>query len=231
MWRSILAVILAPVLAAAQTAQTEGVPAIPSQPGKPSLSAPAVAKHPPASTYKPYAYYNGIRRGREEEALIQLSPNGLVTTPKYAARGIVPLKLELESADGLTVKDFRYPKAAPRRVQFQTDPVQVASWPTIRFKIHADKDAALGPHLLKGKLTFQVIPYDGSAPAAVQQLGVQVPITVVEHDAKVERAAYPFPHTPAAEVVLVIVLLPVLIAIALPYYFICSLEGPQRCPD
>lgn len=229
MWRSILAVILAPVLAAAQTAEMEGAPAVHPEPTNASATPPAVVRHP--ATYQPYAYYSAIRQGREEEAIIQLSPNGLVATPKSATPGIVPLKLELESAGGLTVKDLRYPKVAPRNVQFQSDPVPVAVWPNIRFKIRAAKDAALGPHLLKGKLTFQVVPYDGSAPGAVQTLDVEIPLNVVEHDAKVERAAYPFPHMPTGEVVLLIVLLPVLIAVALPFYFICSLAGPGRCSD
>jgi hypothetical protein len=227
MWRSILAVFLAPVLTAAQTVQTEG--AVTPEPCKPATH---VAKQPVLPTYRAYAYYNRIRRGSEEKLGVQLMLGADVTTTKSAARGIVPLSLELQPADGLTVKDVRYPKVSAKKVKFQTEPLKVASPPNILFKLRADKNAALGPRVLKGKLTFQPIPHDGSAPGTVQTVDVEIPITVVDHDEKVQRAAYPFPETPVALYVALIVFAPLLVAavvVSSPFWITCL--ASQACMD
>jgi hypothetical protein len=227
MWRSILAVILAPALTAAQTAQT--VPAVSPEPCSPAAQ---VAKQPKVPTYRGYAYYNKIRRGSEEKAGVQLMLGADVTTTKSAARGIIPLSLELQPADGLTVANLRYPKLSSKKVKFQTGPLKVASTQNILFKLRADKNAALGPRVLKGKLTFQPIPHDGSAPGAVQTVDVEIPVTVVEHDAKIQRAAYPFPQTPVALIVVLIVFAPLIVAGALaisPVLIACAASG--ACMD
>ncbi len=75
---------------------------------------------------------------------------------------------------------------------------------------------------LLGKLTFQVVvPYDGSTPAPVQQLDVKIPITVVEHDAHIQKANWPVRHIPVGLIVVMIILAPLLIAIL----------GPDLSPD
>jgi hypothetical protein len=222
MWRSILAVILMPSLTAAQS---EPVPA------------PAGASNPPAVAavrdleprYQSYTFYDGIRRGREEEVIIHVSVRGFVTTPKSPVQGIVPLKLDLDPADGLTFSGLRYPKGQLRNLKFESQPVPIAWQPEIRFKIKADHSAALGPHVLKGKITFQALPYAGSTPGPVQQIEVQIPITVVEHDAKVQKKPWPIHHTPVALIVVMIILLPVLIPLIVPIYLICAAEGNPGC--
>jgi hypothetical protein len=90
MWRSILAVILLPSLTAAQSQSVPTAPAGASNP--PSLA--AVRDSEPK--YQSYTFYDGIRRGREEEVVIGVSVPGFVTTPKSPVQGIVPLKLDLE---------------------------------------------------------------------------------------------------------------------------------------
>jgi hypothetical protein len=152
MWRSIFAVILLPSLTAAQSETTPSAPEDASSPARQTTA----ASQP---SYEPYLFHNQIRRGTQEDALIRLSVQGLVTSPRSPVPGIVPLRLELRSADGLTVSSVRYPKTRRRKVKFQSEPVPVSGWPETSFKVRADKTAALGLHTLQGKLTFQVIDY------------------------------------------------------------------------
>jgi hypothetical protein len=223
MWRSILAVILLPALTAAQS---EPIPTAPTGASNP----PSVAAvRDPGPKYQSYTFYDGIRRGREEEVVIHVSVHGFVTTPKSPVQGVVPLKLDLDPADGLALSVLRYPKGQLRNLKSQSQPVPVAGQPDIRFKIKADRNAALGPHVLKGKITFQALPYAGSTPGPVQQIEVQIPITVVEHDAKVQKQPWPIHHTPVALIVVLIILLPLLIPLMLPIYLICAAEGEPGC--
>ena len=223
MWRHIAALVLLPALAAAQAAQTQPSPPVETKQqslGQLSPSKPA---------YRPYTLYNAIRRGRDEDVAIQLSPVGFVTSPRSPVSGIVPLNLELQPAEGLASSKLRYPKAHKRKFKFQRQPLPVAGPPVIRFKVHADQNAVLGMHVLTGKLTFQPIHFDtGLGP--VQQVDVAIPISVVEHHAKVSKAGWPLPYTPAGVWIAVILLLPVFIVL-LPIYLICVWATPNRCPD
>lgn len=216
MWRSILAMILLPALTAAQTPQPAPQPA-------------AQPHHITPPTFRGYTFYDKLRRGREEEAAIELQVSGSVTTPKSPVAGTTPIKLELQPNNGITIATIRYPKACSRKSSIRPAPLPLVPFPTIVFKIRADKSAALGVHTLTGKLSFQVVPHDGSAPGPVQQLDVQIPITVVEHDAQVRKASWPVPHTPVALLVAIILLAPLLIAIMVPVYLICAAEGQPGC--
>jgi hypothetical protein len=94
MWRNILALVLLPSLAAAQTPGGEASAA--PQP-EPHQSAPTNSSRDSGRTtgptYQTYTFHNAIRRGRQEEVAISLSPQGLVTSPKSPVSGIVPLTL------------------------------------------------------------------------------------------------------------------------------------------
>jgi hypothetical protein len=140
------------------------------------------------------------------------------------------LKLELQPADGLTVSSFRYPRTQRRKVKFQAEPVPVSRWPETSFKIRADRDAALGLHTLKGKLAFQVIDYGLSSVGPVQEMDVQIPVMVVERNAKVQKASWPAGRLSAGMIVLIIVLLPVEIPIGLLLLAGCAVS-PRSCPD
>jgi hypothetical protein len=223
MWRSIFAVILLPSLTAAQSETTPSAPEDASSPARQTTA----ASQP---SYEPYLFHNQIRRGTQEDALIRLSVQGLVTSPRSPVPGIVPLRLELQSADGLTVSSVRYPKTRRRKVKFQSEPVPVSGWPETSFKVLADKTAALGLHTLQGKLTFQVIDYNLSIVGPVQEINVQVPITVVEHNAKVEKASWPAGHLSAGMIVLIILLLPVEIPVAILILVGCAVSS-RSCPD
>ena len=228
MWRSIFAVVLLPSLTAAQNQPAPGASPDRSYP----TSRAANLDPKPKDTgpkYKAFTFYDSIRRGRDEEIVIRVAAPGLVTTSKSPVQGIVPLGLELEPAEGLSVSGLRYPKTTPRVVKFQSKPAAVAWGADIRVKIKADRNAVLGRHDLAGKITFQAIPYDGSAPGPVQQVEVQIPISVVEHDAKVQKQAWPIAHMPVALIVVLIVLAVALLPLILPIYLICAAEGSRYC--
>jgi hypothetical protein len=228
MWRSVIAVILLPALTAAQTDAT-----IPAQSQESRSTRPDWAQRKAQgekATYERYTFYSGLRRGREEEVAIVLSANGLVTTAKSPVSGIVPLKLELQPSQGLTVSNLRYPKTARSKVKFRPDRIPTAWWPVIRFTIRADRQTTLGERVLAGKLTFQAIPWDRSAPGPVQQVDVQIPLTVVEHGAKVHRAQWPVTGTPTGLIVAFIVLSPVLVPAGLILMSVCGLTtGEIAC--
>jgi hypothetical protein len=228
MWRSIFAVILLPALTAAQSVPSAGSLQMSAEQTSPKTS--VAPRSTPSSSYKPYTYCNGIRRGATEEVAVQLSTGGFATTPKSPVSGIVPLELELEPAEGLTFTEIHYPEPFPRKFDFHPKPIPVAGLSPIRFKVRADDKAELGVHVLRGKLMFQPVHFD-STMEPVQQLDVEIPLTVVEQDAKVGRGAWPFPHTSAGAVILLIVLAPILIALVVLYYTVCAIEGPQNCPD
>jgi hypothetical protein len=234
MWRSIFAVLLLPSLTAAQNQPAPLAPPDRSYPTSRAANLDPGPKDPepkdPGPKYKSFTFYDSIRRGREEEIVVSVSAPGLVTTSKSPVQGIVPLSLELDPVDGLSVSGLRYPKTTPRRVKFQSEPVPVVSGPDIRFKIKADRNAVMGTHVLTGKITFQAIPYDGSAPGPVQQVEVQIPISVVEHDAKVQKQPWPIAHVPVALIILIIVLLPVEIPLGLLLMAGCVVS-PRSCPD
>ena len=176
MWRSILAVVLLPSLAAAQNPD-RGAPA--ATHSEPQQASPTNSSRAPGRTtgptYQTYTFQDAIRRGRREEVAISLSPQGLVTSPKSPVSGIVPLKLELQPADGLTFSAFRYPKTQRRKVKFQAEPVPVLWWPQTFSKSAPIRRQLWASTLFRAKLTFQVIDYNLSRVGPVQEMDVQIP--------------------------------------------------------
>jgi hypothetical protein len=226
MWRALCAVVLLPSLTAAQSDAVATAQSLQRQPS------PSVATNAKKPAYRSYTYYNEIRQGTTEDLAVQLSVPGFVTLPESRTPGIVPLRFELEPAAGFVIGKIRYPKLNKRKFPFQHEPVPVtAAWLSpIQFKLHADPNAPLGPSTLTGKLAFQTVS-DTTGVGAVEEVNVEIPITVVPHDAKVTRARWPVQKPPVAVVVLLIVFLPVLVPVVLPIYLICLAEGPRRCPD
>ena len=225
MWRSLVAVLLLHSLTAAQAQQDRPVPPVRPDESTPKLSERARPK--PASS-RQYTFYDAIRRGRSEEAAIQLSVSGFVTTPQSPVAGIVPLKLELQPSEGMIFSKFRYPKTMARKVNFRPEPIAVAWMPFIRFQLKADDSAALGARVLSGKLTFQAIRMDSSL-GPVEQLDVLIPITVVEHDAKVSKAEWPFPPTafdnPDHDKLVLLLFLPILLPLMMLEWLVCGVTG------
>ena len=226
MWRALCAVVLLPSLTAAQSEVGATTDALQSQ------IAPSAAAGPIKPMYRSYTYYSEIRQGTAEEVVVQLAIPGFVTLSRSPVPGIVPLRLELQPAEGFMIGKIRYPKTFKRKLSFQPEPVRVttATWDPIQFKLRVDRNAALGTHMVVGKMTFQAI--DGiKGLGALQEVDVEIPVTVIRHDAKANRGAWPIHGMPVAVMVLLIVLLPVLIPLVIPIYLICLAAGPRRCPD
>ena len=222
MWRSILAVILLPSLTAAQTQTAPSA--------TPNSSNPALQVTPASQpSYHPYTFYNRIRRGTAEDVAIELFPAGFVTTPTSAVPGIIPLNLELLPTKGFIFSKLRYPKTYNLSARFHSNPIPVAAEDPIQFRVRAGRTASLGSQILTGKLTFQVVHFDSSV-GPVEELNVEIPITVVEHNAKVQRASWPAGRLSPAMIVLIIVLLPVEIPVALLILAGCAVS-PRSCPD
>ena len=222
MWRSILTMVLLPSLVAAQTPVEDVI----QQPTSQTKSRPTPLAMP---RLQHYAVYDAIRQGTAEEVAIQFWTVDFVTVPRSPVPGIVPLNLELQPAEGLAVSKVEYPKPFKRKLSYQSEPIPLAGSPIIRFEVHADRKASLGTHVLIGKITFQPIGTN-SILNPVQEMEVQIPITVVERKARVNRnGIFPArgldgPLSPAL-IVLMIVLLPVVI----PLWFLACTIGGQDC--
>lgn len=95
--------------------------------------------------------------------------------------------------------------------------------------MRADRTAPLGLHTLSGKLTFQVVTNKGVSEP--QSIDVQVRLTVVAHNAKVHRAAWPYHEMSHAQLVTLIVLSPVLVALFIPAIALCAIMtgSPLGC--
>lgn len=217
MLRTILAVLLLHSLIVAQAAENQ--PSTPPHSSNPST---------PQPNYQPYTFYDAVRRGTTEEAAIQLLSVGFITTPKSKVSGIVPLNLEFEPVEGLTVSQLHYPTTYPRKFNFQSQLVPVTGLAHIEFKVHADLNAALGPRILTAKLTFQPIQID-SGIGPVHEAVVEIPITIVDRHTSVKKTGYPYHHMPKAEeVALIVALVPLAVAV-MPIYLACM--ASNNCPD
>jgi hypothetical protein len=205
MWRNVCVSVLAALLLLTPTesASLEEYP-------------PGLPHEPPASAVAPtsrhFTYYTELRRGSTELAAIIVSLPEYVTSPRSPVSGVIPLKLELQSSDGVTAKDFNYPATAKRSFSFlpQRVPVIVFTDVLINFRVCADKSAALGPHTMKGKVTFQVISDVGVS--SVQQMNIQLALTVVEHDVRVQRTEWSHGQVTATQRTLLIIFEPVIVA-------------------
>ena len=222
MWRSVLTAVLVPAIGSAQSAPI-GIVSQP-QPSSTDQRQPNRSQSG-ASEYKQYTFYSKLRQGTTEEVVVVPSSVGLVTTPQSPVSGIEPIRLELEPSEGLTVTGFKYPKSSSISVKFQSEPL-LAAPAEIRFKIHADRNAALGVHTLRGKLRFQPIPADGSAPGPGHEVDAQISITIVEHRAKVQKADYPGRRSVGPDnVVLMILLLPVGVVLGVLTLLSCAVDA------
>jgi hypothetical protein len=225
MWRALCAVVLLPSFTAAQSEVAATAQAVQSQP---SSVAPV---RPSKPAYRAYTYYKELRRGTTEDIAVQIAVHGFVTLSQSPVPGIVPLRLDLQSAEGITIERIRYPRTSKRKLPLQPEPIRVArTRDPIQFRVRVDRSAALGTQMLSGKMTFQAIN-EVKGAGEVHEVEVQIPVTVVDHNSKVSRGEWPIHKLPVWAVVLLIVFSPVLVAVAIPIYLICAMEGPRNCPD
>lgn len=227
MWRSFLAVLLLPTLTAAQAA-----PEV--QPGFSPHTVDAILGPPHSgnasrSSYQSYTRHTGIRRGSEEDVGILLTTGGFITAASSPVPGVVPLKLEFEPLDGFTINEVHGPKVYESNFKVQGESVKVSAGAYMQFKIRAERNTAPGTHVLKGRFTFQKLPMDGSAMGPVEQVDVQIPLTVVDQDAKVQKADFPYGPLPGWQTFLFVISIPVLIVLLIPLLLLCTVTG--TCPE
>jgi len=201
MWRSVLAVILTASLVLTQSAglaedSTERMNSISST-------------HP--VKYQQFTYFYELRRGTTEMASISFLELQYVTSPQSPIAGIAPLNLQLKDSDGIEVENFKYPETSTRKFAFQPQSIPVVTFydQSIHFNLQAAKTAALGPHTLTGKLTFQLITDAGINPP--EQINFQFPVTVVEKGAKIQRTEWSRTQNTRRERIALIVFAPVLL--------------------
>lgn len=228
MWRSFLTVMVLSSLSSAQTAP-EVNPGISPHAVDSILYHPSTTTTSPKASYQAYTRFTAVRRGKDEDVGIMLTIGGFVTAPNSAVAGIMPLKLEFDPLEGITINDVRGPKVWKSKFKFQDEEVKVTAAPYIHFKIHANQDAPLGIRDLKGRLTFQKVPTDGSAVGPVEQVDVQIPITVVESNAKVRKADFPYGPMPGWESFVSVASVSLLIVLIIPLLLLCTVTG--TCPE
>ncbi|MBZ5598227.1 MAG: hypothetical protein LAN83_07885 [Acidobacteriia bacterium] len=166
-------------------------------------------------------YYTELRRATTEDIVVVLILQkdfvDFLTTPASPVPGILPVALELQPAEGLRPSKLRYPKAHKKKFAFAADqiPVYGAVWFPIQLRLKAEQDAPLGQQVLVGKLTYQTVN-DGGV-SALQQVEVQIPITVVNHRSHASRDKdWPFTRISGGQMALIIVLAIVLSPVLVP---------------
>jgi len=227
MWRTLLAVILLPSLTAAQ-APPEVKPEFSDDTVKMILNGPPRASAP-RSQYQSYTRHTAIRRGRDEDVGIELWLSGVVVVRESKLPGVLPLTVEFEPLDGLTVQQVRGPRVSKINFPSAGSTIEAAQAPYLQFKIRANSNAPLGTRILTGKFRFQQLLVGGAPVGPVEQVDVRIPLTVVEHDAKVQKADFPYAPMPTWEKVLLIGSIPVLIVVFIPLLLFCTITG--TCPD
>jgi hypothetical protein len=249
MWRRIFAILLLPSLVEASlAAATDGPQVQPWLPFQRAVSdrpesftpfkQPQSARQtPPQATraqvtaplVSSYGRYAQLRRGTEEEVVV------LVCNPANQARacslregqfGLIPVAVELTQAEGFAV---RYRQGDEFRSVQQGAPEQAWNGDKVfRLKIRAAKDVPLGTHHLAGKLTFQA--FNGSEVSQPQEMEVDIPLTVVEHDARVSKYRSPLDkHKPfdLGHTILVVVTAPLWLPFFLLFAVTCGIEGGE----
>ncbi len=148
----------------------------------------------PATKVKVYHSLTALTRGSEEEIAIGVEGNGFLTSPRSPVHGIVPITLQLDPAEGFSVGAIEYPKPYKQKLAAWRDPIYVfrSPWQQVGFKLRAAPGAALGVHVLSGRMLFQFVSDSGLAE--VEQIAVQVPVTVTNQRASVHRTG-DFPTT------------------------------------
>lgn len=224
MWRSACAVVLIPIVAYGQS-QSVSV-----QGEKTGNQKPVITQTAPS--YRQFAAYAELRQGTTEKMAISIVAAGAVTSPRKIVPGITPLQLQFDRSAGISTREIRYPKTYNRKFSFRADPIPVALGDLITFKLHADRNASIGTHSITGKLTFQLLTSNGVSE--VRQVDVQMPVTVVAHNAKVERnKRFPSEGIGRPWIVVLIILSPVLFALMIPVGIGCGIAALTKhyCAD
>ena len=218
MWRSILVVLLLCSLLRAQQ-ETFAAQQIPS------------STNTFQPSYKTFTQQETLRRGTTEKAAVffTLGDDGFVSlvSPRNRGGNIVPLKLEFDSSEGIAVSDFTFPSDTKPHITPPKEHIRLL-WPnvTVHFKVTASPETALGEHVLKGKLKYQLVGTNGVLPPLETE--VTLPLMVVEHDAVAKDSLVykqNFARENSVAPLWVWFSLPILVPLVLVMAVVCGIRG------
>jgi len=177
--------------------------------------------------------YDKLRQGTAGYFSVNLTSSELFAVGSAGTkdRRIMPTVLEFEPMPGFEISKVLYPDMRFGKFHFDEKPFRVflhngPDSTRIRFKIRATDDVAPGHYVLKGCLKFQYVSNAGISEP--QQLGVDVPVEVAAHTAKVQivdRSAAGIRGVTPVEVLEGIVLIP----LTLPLGIFMALIGWDGC--
>lgn len=151
---------------------------------------------PPQVSAQFFQRHTQLRRGRDVEIAVYLCQ----PTPRirdcdsYYARlknTVTPVSLQMEPAEGFTIRygDGRHYKSAP-----QGAPDNLADRGLIFLKVHASGKLTPGQYRLKGTMAIRSMRGDDLSQR--QRIPVEIPVTVVDHDAQISQMEWSYGRHP-----------------------------------
>jgi hypothetical protein len=175
-----------------------------------------------------------LRQGTEEYAQILLYGEGrfAIVSPDSRDPRVKPTEMEIQLPRGFHVSVIRYPHGTEKRFAFDATPVRVLKYPRDRdrlsyvFKVGAGQDVPPGEYTLKARIPVRIVNDGGISQPRF--LDTEVPITVVNHKAKVnsfDRSIGGLRGIKAGEWAAIVLLLPV----SVPLSVLMLLTGWDGC--
>jgi len=223
MWRSALTAVLVPTLVWGQSIAERSQPATTST---------------PQPTYNFLTEWQTVRPGGSEKVVIRLFLGPFyVVAPHERSRDLAPLQIEFDESDVVNVTSLNFPAdrladVNDRRIRvLPSDPNVAVIDVTMNLKVA--KNAALGTHLLRGRVKYQAAPDSGVL--APQQTEIQLPVIVLDRDVasmrnaeyatRVESKANSGYSAPKHELVWIILLAPIFIPLLIFSSIVCGIRG------
>jgi hypothetical protein len=160
-------------------------------------------------------HHDKLRRDRDERIVVfsVFPPSNSQTCPTQSAPCLYPFSLQLEPTEGFR---FRfYSDRGGFKSRDQAHIVSTEGAMAFLLQVRAARNVPLGEHAIKGRLQFTVMGHPESSP----EIEIVLPVTVVDHDAKVTENPWPFHTYPLhpvrlkVETALLIPLMPFLFAL------------------
>ena len=142
------------------------------------LTAAASGKRAPVVSFPEPAVVELKVGGKTEATLTAHVQKGFHVQANPASESyLIPTKLELQPADGITTGKPIYPKGKPYRLKGASDDLSVYEG-AIQIKIPLEAQATMKPgeHVLRGKLTYQACDERSCLPPASVPVEFQVQI-------------------------------------------------------
>jgi len=194
----ILVLLLAGVFSRAQSIPIPG-----NEESRASATGETVVSEPQSQAAPPtlvsaqfFQRHTQLRRGRDMEIAVYLcqpTPRIPECDSHYARlkNSLAPVSLQMEPAEGFTIRygDGRHYRSAP-----QGAPDYPADRGLIFLKVHASGKLAPGQYTLKGTMAIRRLHGDDSSTP--QRIPVEIPVTLVDHDAQVSQMEWRYGSHP-----------------------------------